>query len=227
MASLKSKIASFLYEAGVSANALTILGLASAGLSGFLIYKGYFFWGALALLLSGGLDLVDGAVARMSAQRKPFGGILDSSLDRYGDGLVLGGAVFFCASYERTLYAALAFSALVGSFLISYVRARAECEIENCRVGFWERGERTGCLVVGLLADNLALALWILGIATHFTALFRLWVAGKSGEWGPAPAGWRGPIRNILFHTQGRANPYYYGKAGLIFLALLFLRIPL
>lgn len=226
MKNAKTKIAAFLYEAGVSANAVTVLGLAFAALSGFLIYKGHFLGGALALLVSGGLDLLDGAVARMSANRKPFGGILDSSLDRYGDGLVLAGLLFYCASIGSFFYAGLAMSALLGSFAISYVRARAECEIESCRVGFWERGERTGLIVVALLADNPALVLWILGVATHFTALFRLYHASREGQSAPAESGAARMARNLFFHTVGRNNVYYYLKAGACFLAALFVRVP-
>jgi phosphatidylglycerophosphate synthase len=227
MADLKGKLASFLYEAGVSANVVTLLGLSFAGLSGFLIYHGRFFEGAVALLVSGGLDLLDGAVARLSADRKPFGGILDSSLDRYGDGFVLAGLLFYCVSIGSFLYAGLAMSAILGSFSISYVRARAECEIESCRVGFWERGERTGLLVVALLSGNPGLALWILGVLTHGTVFCRLYFASRGGEWGPAPSGAPAILRRLFCHTGGRANLDYFIKAGVCFFAALFVRMPL
>ena len=140
MKTTKEKLASLLYSMGLSANTTSVLGLFFAALSGLLIYKGYFFWASGFLFLSGGLDLLDGAIARISKTTKPFGGILDSTLDRYGDGFVYAGLIFFCVSYGAYLYAALAVSAMLGSFAISYVRARSECVIKKCKVGFWERG---------------------------------------------------------------------------------------
>ena len=225
MKNIKSRIASVLYESGLSANAATALGLLFAGLSGLLIYQGYFFWASVALFISGGLDLLDGAIARVSKKASAFGGILDSSLDRYGDGFVLGGALFFCAARGKFLYAGLALSAMLGSFLISYVRARAECAIEKCKVGFWERGERTVYLALGLLFNNLAVPLWVLGVATHLTAGFRLTYASRPQDprWGAPSASWG--IRNLLLHTAGRQSSIYYAKAVILFLAVAFLRL--
>lgn len=226
MKNIKRNIASALYEIGLSANAATALGLLFAGLSGLLIYQGYFFWASAALLISGGLDLLDGAIARVSKKASAFGGILDSSLDRYGDGFVLGGALFFCAAHGKTLYAGLAMSAMLGSFLISYVRARAECAIEKCKVGFWERGERTVFLALGLLFNNLAVVLWVLGVATHLTAAFRLAYASRPQDprWSAPSSPWG--IRNLILHTGGRQSPVYYAKVALLFLAVAFLRLP-
>jgi len=126
------------------------------------------------LAVSGLLDLLDGAVARASGNTEKFGGILDSSLDRYGDGVVLGTLVIYFGMRSQVLYAALALSALLGSFTISYVRARAECELDSCRIGFWERGERISYLTLGLLFNNVQVALWVLGIFTHVTVFQRL-----------------------------------------------------
>ena len=151
MEKLKNAIASIFFKLGFSANALTLFGLGFAAASGFLVYKGMFFCAGASLLLSGFLDLMDGAVARLSKTANVFGGILDSSLDRYGDGFVFAGLFFFCARHGNTWAALLSVSAWLGSFLISYVRARAECEIPKCRVGFWERGERIAYIALGFL----------------------------------------------------------------------------
>lgn len=174
MEQLKKYIAWLLCRLGFSANGLTVLGLLFALGSGALVYRGHLRWAAVALLFSGFLDMMDGAVARLSGSNDKFGGILDSSFDRYGDALILGGVLFYYARQSSILYAGLAFSALMGSFEISYVRARTECEMPSCRVGFWERGERIVFLSLGLLFHNVALVLWILGIGTHWTAMQRL-----------------------------------------------------
>src|SRR3989338_3812358 len=125
MEKFKNGIASVLVKAGLSANFLTAIGLVCAFVSGIFIYKGMFFWAGVWLLLSGILDLMDGAVARLSKTASPFGGVLDSSLDRYGDGFIFAGLFLFCERQGSHLYALLAISAWIGSFLISYVRARA------------------------------------------------------------------------------------------------------
>jgi CDP-diacylglycerol--glycerol-3-phosphate 3-phosphatidyltransferase len=174
-------------------------------------------WAGGFLLLAGAFDLLDGAIARASGKTNPFGGILDSSLDRYGDGFVLGGILFFCAANERYGYALLALSALLGSFLVSYVRARAECVIPKCKVGFWERGERVLCVALGLLANNLAMALWMLGIGTHLTALFRLYYSAA-----PESASRFTPL---WFHAGTRGQWPYYLKAGVLILLVVFLRL--
>jgi len=213
---IKNQIAQRLARIGVSANFVTFIGLAFAAFSGLLIYKGYFVWAAVAVLASGLLDLLDGAIARAAGNANKFGGILDSSLDRYGDGFIFAGILFYCAEHDKYLYAALAMSALLGSFLISYVRARAECVVEKCRVGFWERGDRLGLLIVSLFANNLPVALWILGVATHGTALFRLTYSHQRLKSG-SPR---------VVEPPGRLAPLYLAKAGVIFLAAVFLRLP-
>jgi len=225
MENIRNAIGKFLHRLGISPNFITLLGLLFAGVAGFLIYEGRFFLAGSALLFSGILDLLDGATARASNNKHYFGAILDSSLDRYGDGFVLAGALFYCFEIQNLLYAALTLSALLGSFLISYVRARAECLIEKCRVGFWERGERIGCLVVGLLFNNLPMALLILGVGTHFTAIFRLYYADRQTIpfSQTASLSW---LSSTFFHSSGRNNVYYYLKCALFFLILSLFRLP-
>ena len=227
MEKLKNNIAAFFSKAGIRADFLTVLGLFFAFISGALIYQGMFFWAGAAVLLSGFLDLMDGAVARLSTTANGFGGVLDSSLDRYGDGFIFAGLILFCARHDSRLYALLAVSAWLGSFLISYVRARAECVIPKCRVGFWERGERIIYVALGLLLNNVALVLWVLALATHATALFRLAYCKKEtedpGYWERHPA----QVSDIFFQRQGRAGGAYFFKIMALFLAVFLIRMSL
>lgn len=219
---VKITAAQVLKKLGVSADFLTVTGMLLAGVAGFLIFNGQFFLGGVTLLLSGILDLLDGAVARLTAKPHYFGGILDSTLDRYGDAFALGGALFYCASSGYYLYAFLAFLAIIGSFAVSYVRARAECQISGCRVGFWERGERIVFLALALLCDNLPAGLVILAIGTQMTAFFRLFYSNK-----PDVSMYkRTPFLEFLFHTAGRQHPYYYVKIGLLLAVLFLVKIP-
>ena len=208
---MKNKIALILHRLGISANFLTLFGLALAGLSGWLAYQGNFFWASAALLGSGLVDLMDGAVARVSGKASPFGGIFDSTLDRYGDAFIFTGLVFYFSQRGRSDLAALSASAWTGSFLISYVRARAECEMDSCRVGFWERGERLGVLTLALAVNNASMAVWILGIGTHWTALQRLYVSSPGAR---------------SLKTPSRSNAAYFMKVTLLVLLILFAQIP-
>lgn len=226
MEKIKNSIASLFVKAGISANCLTYLGLICAFGSGLMIYQGQFFLGGGVLLLSGFFDLMDGAVARQSKKATVFGGILDSSLDRYGDGFVLIGVILFYARQSNTLYALLAASAVLGSFLISYVRARAECAVTKCKVGFWERGERIVYLATGLILNNLGLVLSVLAVFTHWTFFSRLYFSKKEAECEDYWERQNTPVLSLLFPRQGRAHWAYFIKIFVLLLAVFLIRLP-
>ena len=225
MEKLKNKIAEFLFDAGVSADFATYLGLFFALLCGIFTVLGKFYWAGSFLLLSGWLDLMDGAIARIAKKPGVFGGILDSSLDRYGDGLIFSGILFYCVLHQKILYAALSMSALLGSFLISYVRARAECEIEKCKVGFWERGERLVYIALGFFLNNPGLVLWVLGISAHLTAGYRLYTAGQNSKQISMDLSPRKiAVKDIFFHSHGRSGVLYTAKVILLAVLVLICR---
>ncbi len=214
MEDLKNKIAAFLYKVGLSADFITFVGLIFAFLAGLLIYEDRFFYAAVLVLTSGFLDLMDGAVARVSKKADKFGGVLDSSLDRYGDGFIFSGVLLYCLSYSKPIYALLTLSVLLGSFSISYVRARSECVIEKCKVGFWGRGERLVYLALGLFFHNLGLVLWVLGVATHFTVFQRLFYTRQALA-----------DKGLSLKTAVRNNAAYFVKCGVFFLLVLLFKI--
>lgn len=210
MINLKESVSSFLVKIGISANFLTLLGLFFSFLSAFYICLGSFFIAGALLLFSGLCDLLDGAVARASGKVSVFGGILDSTLDRYGDGIVLCALALRAVYLHEFILAGLAVAALLGSFTISYIRARAECEMDNCRVGFWERGERLVYLALGLLLNNLIPVLLVVALGTQWTAWQRLSLAR------------RGTGTPQVFST--RKTKAYALKVGAIILIALFFR---
>jgi len=220
---LKERFGLLLHKAGVSADLITVAGLVIAFFSGVFSFKGLFFWAGALLLLSGLLDLLDGAVARASKKTGVFGGIFDSSLDRYGDAFAFGGVALFYAHIGNVVFTALALSALVGSFATSYVRARAECVLPSCRVGYWERGERLVYLSLGLITGNLPMALWVLGTMTHATVLYRLAYAASPKCFEGVMAG---PARLDRFFTDTRRSTLFYAAKTAFWLALLLVRIP-
>jgi CDP-diacylglycerol--glycerol-3-phosphate 3-phosphatidyltransferase len=225
MKNLKNDFALFLHRLGVTADAVTYFGLAVALVAAWQVYLGNFFAAGALLLFSGGLDLMDGAIARASNKTGYFGGVLDSTLDRYGDGAVLGAAAIYCAAIASEFYAFLALSALIGSFSISYVRARTECEIDACRVGFWERGERLVVLAAALLLDNLTMGLWLLGTLTHFTVLYRLYYASSPITVSAAVSS-SSPVVRFFMDTR-RKSLVYAAKLAVLVVLIFFVRLPL
>lgn len=214
---MKAMVARKLIRLGMGANFLTITGLFLAFGVGWLVFHGNFFAAGCVLLLSGLFDLLDGTVARASGTQSKFGGILDSSMDRYGDGFVFGGILLFYANLYRPQFIILSISALLGSFSISYVRARAECEMDHCRVGFWERGERLVFIALALLIHNLEAALWILGVGVHWTALERLFFA----RYQTKDVSTRG---KAFLNVPSRSSMAYYIKISTLIFLLIFWR---
>ena len=130
---------------------------------------------AVALLISGVLDVLDGAVARSTGRVTRFGGFLDSVLDRYTDLAVMGGIFFFYISRYDVEYAVVAFIAAAGTALIPYARARAEAASLTCKAGLLERPERLVLLIIGLFVPFLlGYIISALAILTHVTVMQRI-----------------------------------------------------
>jgi CDP-diacylglycerol--glycerol-3-phosphate 3-phosphatidyltransferase len=129
---------------------------------------------AVMLILAGACDILDGAVARVGNQRSPFGALFDSTLDRFSDLFIFGGcALHFCLVGNIT-YALLSVTAAANAVLISYVKARAEHFIEHCGVGYWQRGERYGMILLAVCLGRVPAALWVLGTLPILTVISRL-----------------------------------------------------
>lgn len=175
---------------GISANVITVLGALACFPSAYGFYTGNRALAFSGLFLSGLFDLLDGAVARAGGRRgTSFGAALDSTLDRYGEGLVLGGILLGLAARDASPWIlSMALLAGVGSFLVSYVRARSEGLGIPCEVGLLERPERwVILLLLAALGDRGApILLSLLAILTHVTFLQRLvHVARASGRGAP------------------------------------------
>ena len=166
-----------LARAGIDPNILTIAGLVLAFPTAVIIALGWQIAGGVMLLFGGGFDMLDGAVARLTDRRSDFGAFLDSTLDRWGEGVIFTGlAWYFMDTGGRTEFV-LALLTLVGSMLISYTRARAEGLGIKCQVGFFQRPERLIVLGIALLTPSVVLsgAMWFLAITTQLTAAQRVY----------------------------------------------------
>src|SRR5438093_231442 len=141
-------------------------------------------WHLRILRLVGGslLDAVDGALARATGGGTPFGGFLDSTLDRAGEAIVyLAIAAYYLRGDAPTWPVLAAFIALAGSFMVSYSRARAEGIGVTASIGIAPRTERLVLIVAGLglaglgIGPALIAALWVIAALTVATTAQRIW----------------------------------------------------
>jgi CDP-diacylglycerol---glycerol-3-phosphate 3-phosphatidyltransferase len=171
-----SPIAGALYRVGIHPDMITVAGLVVVGIAAVVIARGQFQLGGIILILGLPLDALDGAVARAMGRTDKFGGILDSTLDRYADAFIFGGVSYYFAVQDQFDYMLLALAALVGSLVVSYVRARAGEAGLSVKVGLLDRFVRVIIIVAVLLVPQLlTLGLWVLAIGTNITALQRMW----------------------------------------------------
>ena len=160
-------------------NLLTLLGLLAMLLASFLVFRGYWVYAGLAILLSGILDLFDGVIARRLNKVTRFGGFFDSVLDRYSDLLFLFALLLVYLKQDRRDLVILVFVVAIGTALVPYARARAEAAQVVCNIGLMERAERLILLVAGTLFHVMVPVLWILAVLTHITVLQRIYHVWK------------------------------------------------
>ncbi len=180
-------IANLIASIGVTANMLTIIGLIFGIAAGVCIALGRLKLAGILILIGGSFDMMDGAVARAANKNTPFGALLDSVVDRYSEGTIFLGIAIYFFTGGMIGGIALTCLALIGAFLVSYVRARAEGLDLECKVGIMQRPERVIILFLGVIfqailavkVSPLILALWVLVIFSHITVLQRVAFASK------------------------------------------------
>lgn len=172
---IASAVARILARIGLSANALTIIGCVLVIGVSFIIASGNFVLGGFLLIVTAGIDFLDGTLARQTNGGTKFGSFLDSFLDRISDSAVLMALAWYYMGQPGRIEELLAIIAIVGSMQVSYARARAEIIGIDCKVGLFTRVERFIVILAGLLTGWTSYALWILAIGTPITALRRAW----------------------------------------------------
>jgi len=167
----------------VTPNMLTAAGVTLCAVGALLVYFEYrdellFFWlGGLAFVVGSVLDILDGALARAGGKQSVFGGFLDSTLDRVGEGLMLGAIALVFMRDGQELALALAVAAIGGSFLVPYARAKAEGLGIKGDVGIGSRAERVTVISVGLALAPWGVLPWAIGVlaaTAWFTVLQRI-----------------------------------------------------
>lgn len=135
----------------------------------------------VVIILSSLFDMLDGQVARLGGMVSKFGALYDSVLDRYCELFTLGGVAFYLMSCDDMIGALLTFLALVGSMMVSYVRARAEALGANCSVGLMQRPERVVVTSIAVIAAGIAhlnliivIGMALIALLANITAIVRI-----------------------------------------------------
>jgi len=169
-----------LSKSAITPNALTFINLALSIVAAYVIATGRLPLGGVLVLVSGLFDILDGALARFTKQTTKFGAVLDSTVDRISEAATLCGLVIWYVAQEgATLEIVLVLVVLIGSFLVSYIRARAEGLGWQCQIGLFTRAERVIVLAIGLILDRIwvhsvFVALCILAVFVFVTVVQRL-----------------------------------------------------
>jgi CDP-diacylglycerol--glycerol-3-phosphate 3-phosphatidyltransferase len=112
--------------------------------------KLYFWLGGILFIVGSVADILDGALARAASKGTVFGAFLDSTFDRLGEAAILTAIGLSFARADNLVAVVATFAAIIGSFLVSYTRAKAEALGLRGDVGFGSRVERVVLISVGL-----------------------------------------------------------------------------
>ena len=176
---VETPVALFLGRMGLTPNLVTIIGLLIAVAAAYLIGIGQWWAGGLVALFAGIFDMFDGALARTTGRASDFGALLDSTIDRVSEAVVLLGVLAFYLTSDNDWGAMLVYGALVGSIMVSYMRARSEGLGIECKVGVMQRPERVALTGLGLIVAHwipvvMIVVLGVIATLTTVTAVHRL-----------------------------------------------------
>jgi phosphatidylglycerophosphate synthase len=181
-----------LRKTGVTPNGITAIGLIiTTFATGVLIigaelgargdYR-YIAWFGAITLFAGVFDMLDGQLARATNKMSKYGALFDSVVDRYSEMIMFFGIAYYLVSHDYFLSSVFAFIAMIGSVMVSYVRARAEGLGTDCKVGIMQRPERV---------LTIAITAILYGVITAIVGDFKIMV-----DWLPFPL-----IENISIFT--------------------------
>ena len=152
---LTQPVVQLLARTPVTPNAISWFGLLVAIGATALVITGHLFAAGFVVLGAGFFDILDGALARSTNRTTRFGAILDSTLDRLAEAALLLGILVLYAREQSVTEVLVVGLALVGSLLVSYIRARAEGAGLECQEGLFTRAERVVVLALGLLLSQI------------------------------------------------------------------------
>jgi CDP-diacylglycerol--glycerol-3-phosphate 3-phosphatidyltransferase len=187
-----SPIIELLIKTGITPNGLTLIGFIITIASTAILIVGaemrmrvdyrYIMWFGIILLIAGVFDMLDGQLARKTNKITKFGALFDSVIDRYSEMIMFFGIAYYLVSYHYFLSGVFAFFAMIGSIMVSYIRARSEGLGVECKIGIMQRPERI--LTIGISAI-------LYGVVSYYSGSFKIIV-----DWIPFPL-----IENISIFT--------------------------
>jgi CDP-diacylglycerol---glycerol-3-phosphate 3-phosphatidyltransferase len=178
-------IARFLGSLGLTPNALTVLGFLLTVCVALVLATGQLQLAGVLLIVTLSSDALDGTLARMTGTTSRFGAFLDSTLDRWVEVLIYCALVWLFLRTRQDIGVMLATLAMAFSLLVSYTRARAEGVGLKCKEGFFTRFERLAVLIVGLLINQVVIALAVIALLAGVTAVQRIWVTWQADQITP------------------------------------------
>ena len=181
--------ARFLRALKLTPNAVTLIGFGFTVAAAYFVGSGWLLAGGIVFLLGSGLDLMDGALARLTGTVNPFGALLDSVFDRLGEAALFVGLAFyalrsgFSDSY-LLIFIIVLFLALIFSQGVSYLRARGEGLGVFSRAGLMTRTERVILLGIGLLIGQIFWVLLLIAAVSCFTLFQRMFTIRRELDQG-------------------------------------------
>lgn len=164
-------IVGMLNKTGITPNGITTIGFGITLASSIVLIVGgekgnrgdfrYLFWFGAITLFAGLFDMLDGQLARLTNKTTRFGALYDSVLDRYSEMFMFLGICYYLVAHHYFLSSLSAFIAMIGSIMVSYVRARAEALGVECKVGMMQRPERI--LTIGIAALLAGIVSFVFG----------------------------------------------------------------
>ncbi|MCB0542149.1 MAG: CDP-alcohol phosphatidyltransferase family protein [Saprospiraceae bacterium] len=167
-----------LLRIGITPNAITTIGFVINVVAAVVFVAGgaesrtdlrYVGWGGGIILFGGLFDMIDGRLARVGRMESRFGALYDSVLDRYSELAMFLGICYYLVAQSYFLSSLFAFIAMIGSMMVSYVRARAEGLGIECKGGLMQRPERI--LLIGISAV-------VCGVLAQYTGQFKYTIPG-------------------------------------------------
>jgi CDP-diacylglycerol---glycerol-3-phosphate 3-phosphatidyltransferase len=171
-------IIKLLIKTPLTPNAVTWIGFFITAGAAAVIVNGHLLAAGIIVVVAGLFDMLDGALARVTGRVTRFGAVLDSTLDRLCEAMLLLALAYVFARDNEPLWSLLCGIAMLGSLMVSYIRARIEGLGVECKAGIFTRPERVIIMALGLLLSSLNFALVIavglLAVLSFFTVIERL-----------------------------------------------------
>jgi CDP-diacylglycerol--glycerol-3-phosphate 3-phosphatidyltransferase len=189
ISAILSPLAQAIVSLGITANMITLFGLLVNLVAAYYLATERLVVAGLLILFGASFDMIDGAVARARTSTNSSGALLDSVIDRYSEAVIFLGALIYFHHLQNFMGVVLVFAAVIGSILVSYVRAKAEGLQIECKVGLMQRPERIvllalGVLIQGVIPEQYAFlqskgiilfgVFALLAVTAHITAIQRL-----------------------------------------------------